>query len=150
VTGEVWAPVRPSYVKASAIEGDEPACGLRYVIPDSDQSLQGVGRGGHAPRAVIARVAVLLDVDATVPARNDAAVNDGRALAVRVRDGAEHPLEFGEDRWIVDAPVGRPEDFQATPEGQDDVVVVESPGATAGDHLVLARRDVDSSRCDLA
>jgi hypothetical protein len=32
-----------------SIEGDEPARGLGYVVPDSNQSLQGVGPGGHAP-----------------------------------------------------------------------------------------------------
>jgi len=59
-------------------------------------------------------VVVLLDVDAAVPARNYATVNDGRALAVRVCDGAEYPLEFREDWGIVDAPAGGPEDLQAT------------------------------------
>ena len=32
-----------------SIEGDETARGLGYVVPDSNQSLQGVGPGGHAP-----------------------------------------------------------------------------------------------------
>jgi hypothetical protein len=81
-------------------------------------------------------VPVLLDVDAAFPARDDAAVNDESPLAVRVRDGAEHPLEFGENPGIVDPPAGGPEDLQATNEWQGEVVVVESLGLPVGEQAL--------------